>query len=422
MFGRIVLFIFLLLVSAIALVAVLVVDTAPAVSRVSSQQVDNADTVHELLRQIKTSLSDRHSQQTVAVSQAQFESLMGFAQRALPGFNGAVDVSAGQTEISASVALPAPADGYFINLSALILPGQGVDIEHVQIGNLMLPGDKTLAAAVWLVDKFTKSDVASTAANQITQITMTDERLVLDMRPLDELLQQIDVARENVSSGVDELGTLTTDYLAYVNSSPLGSSPTPQSVASYINLVFSRANELSADDTRVMHNQAALLSLAIFLGDHRIAGLAGASHPAGVASESKAPAVLAQRNDLARHFTISAALQILSQQNMTMAIGEFKELMDRARGGSGYSFVDLAADMSGIEFAKAASESDSALKLQKLAVKGLKERDILPFIGGLPEGLSKAEFSYRYSEVDSPAYRKQVAEIQQRIDNLPIYR
>ena len=423
MLGRLLLFLFLLLLAAFAVMAVLVVDSTPKVSRVSAQQVDNAETVQDLLRQLKNSLEDRHSQQRVEVSEAQFESLMGFAQRALPGFRGAVEVEAQQTHLAASVALPAPVNQYYINISALVFPGKGVDIEHVQIGNLVIPGDTALATAVWLVDWFTKSDVASTAANQITQITMTDEQLVLDMRPLDELLQQIDVARENISTGEDALGTLTSDYLAFLNNSPLGQSPSPQSVASYLNLILNRAGELSNEHNRVEHNQAALLSLAAYLGDHRIAGLSGASQPVkDQLAESKAPAVLAQRNDLARHFTISAALQILSQQNMTLAIGEFKELMDRAMGGSGYSFVDLAADMSGMALAQMASDPDTAGALQKLAEKGLRERDILPFIGGLPEGLSKEEFRHRYSEVDSPAYRKQVAEIQQRIDALPLYR
>lgn len=423
MLGRFLLFIIVLLVTALVLLGVLVVDTSPKVSRVSSQQVDNAETVQDLLRQLKNSLEDRHSQQRVAVSEAQFESLMGFAQRALPGFRGAVEVETQQTHLAASVALPAPVSQFYVNISALVFPGKGVDIEHVQVGNLVIPGDTALATAVWLVDWFTNSDVASTAANQITQITMSDEQLVLDMRPLDELLQQIDVARENISTGEDELGSLTSDYLAFLNNSPLGRSPSPQSVASYLNLMLNRAGELSNENNRVEHNQAALLSLAVYLGDHRIAGLAGASQPVkDQLAESKAPAVLAQRNDLARHFTISAALQILSQQNMTLAIGEFKELMDRAMGGSGYSFVDLAADMSGMALAQMASEPDKAGTLQKLAEKGLRERDILPFIGGLPEGLSKEEFRHRYSEVDSPAYRKQVAEIQQRIDALPLYR
>lgn len=422
MFRRLFLILFLTLLVAIVGLGFLTVDQAPIVTRESSKQVDNADTVKDLLKQLKNSVEDRHAQQKVQISESQFESLMGFAQRALPGFKGAVEIEPGKTLIQASMALPAPADNFYVNLTAQVFPADGVDIDYLRIGSLIIPGDTALNIAVWLVDKFTKSDVASTAANQITRVTMTDSDLTLDMRPLDELLAQIDVARENISDGEDPLGELTTDYLAFLDSSPLGNSPTPQTIAKYLNLVLIRAGSLSDESNAVMHNQAAMLSLAIYLGDHRISQLVGASHPSpNEVAEPRAPAVLAQRNDLAKHFTISAAIQILSQQNMTLAIGEFKELMDRAMGGSGYSFVDLAADMSGMAFARLVSEQSTAQRLQHLAENRLRERDILPFIGGLPEGLSKTEFRSRYSEVDSPAYRKQVAEIQQRIDSLPLY-
>lgn len=422
MFGRLLLILFLLLVITFGTLAVLIVDSTPQIQRTSSQQVDNADTVHKLLSQLKNSLDDRHAANQVEISEAQFDSLMGFAQRAVPGFQGAVTVENSQTLLAASVELPAPLNENFINISAQVLPGEGVDIDYVQIGSLVIPGDTALHSAVWIVDLLTQSDVASTAATQITQITMNEKQLTLDMRPLNELLEQIEVVRENMDEEVDELGMLTSDYLAFLNRSPISLSPSPKSLAGYINLVLSRAHDDSDSSNAVLHNQAALLALAIFLGDHRITSLAGAEQPeAGEVAEPKAPVVLAQRNDLAKHFVISAALQILSQQQVTMAIGEFKELMDRAMGGSGYSFVDLAADMSGIAFAQVASEPQSAAELQRLAVKSLRERDILPYIGGLPEGLSKKEFRHRYSEVDSPAYRKQVAEIQARIDKLPLY-
>ncbi|TPV55093.1 hypothetical protein FJ444_17700 [Aestuariibacter sp. GS-14] len=423
MFRRLLFIILLVLLVGVIGLAFLTLDQAPIVTRESSKQVDNADTVKELLRQLKNSVEDRHAQQQVHISQSQFESLMGFAQRALPGFQGAVDIAPHKTLIQASMALPAPANSLYINVTAQVFPADGVDIDYVRVGSLIIPGETALNMAVWLVDKFTKSDVASTAANQITRVTMTDSQLTLDMRPLDELLAQIDVARGNISSGEDPLGDLTTDYLAYLDASPLGNSPTPQTLAKYLNLVLSRAASLSGEDDAVLHNQAALLSLAIYLGDHRISQLVGASHPtSGEIAQPRAPAVLAQRNDLAKHFTISAAIQILSQQNMTLAIGEFKELMDRAMGGSGYSFVDLAADMSGMAFGRVASEATTATQVQVLAEAHFRERDILPYIGGLPEGLSKAEFRRRYSEVDSPAYREQVADIQQRIDKLPLYR
>ncbi len=423
MFGRILLFIVLLLVGSAVVLTLLVVEPAPTVTQTSPRQVDNAETVRELMWQVRNSLHDRHSQQRVEISEMQFESLMGFAQRAIPGFSGSVDVSSRKTELAASVPLPGLLKNYYINVSTLVFPGEGVDIEYIKIGKLSIPGDMALAVSVWLVDRFTHSDVASTAASQITQITMAEDSLVLDMRPLDDLLKQLHVARDNMASSDTELALLTSDYLAFLNTSELGQSPSPQSLASYLNLVLQRAASLSDSSNQVLHNQAALLALATYLGDYRIARIAGAQQPVeGEIARPSAPAVLAQRNDLALHFVISAALQIVSQQNISLAIGEFKELMDRALGGSGYSFVDLAADMSGIAFAETASAPSTAERVQQRATETLRERDIIPSLNDLPEGLSKVEFIRRYKEVDSPAYRKQVAIIEQRLNDLPLYR
>ena len=44
-----------------------------------------------------------------------------------------------------------------------------------------------------------------------------------------------------------------------------------------------------------------------------------------------------------------------------------------------------------------------------------------PNIKGLPEGLSKNEFSQRFTQVDSPEYLKMVRSINQKIAALPIH-
>ena len=71
------------------------------------------------------------------------------------------------------------------------------------------------------------------------------------------------------------------------------------------------------------------------------------------------------RNDLARHFWVSAALSVLSDESRSMTVGITKEMMDATPGGSGFSFVDLTADRAGTLFAVAAtSNAESARNLQ----------------------------------------------------------
>ena len=58
------------------------------------------------------------------------------------------------------------------------------------------------------------------------------------------------------------------------------------------------------------------------------------------------------RRDLAQHFAVSAALAVLVGPQAAEQVGVAKEISD-SRGGSGFSFSDLLADIAGIEFASA---------------------------------------------------------------------
>ena len=106
---------------------------------------------------------------------------------------------------------------------------------------------------------------------------------------------------------------------------------------------------------------------------------------------------------------------------MSFAIGEFKELMDRGAGGSGYSFVDLVADMSGTAFAQTAASPAHAEKVQNALARIRSESDIIPAIDDVPEGLSKQAFTEQYGRVDSGAYLREVERLKQRIKRIPLY-
>ena len=65
-------------------------------------------------------------------------------------------------------------------------------------------------------------------------------------------------------------------------------------------------------------------------------------------------------------------------------------------GGSGYSFVDLVADMSGTELAKTATTLHRAEDVQNTLARIRSEVDIIPAIDDIPEGLSKQAFTEQY--------------------------
>jgi len=131
--------------------------------------------------------------------------------------------------------------------------------------------------------------------------------------------------------------------------------------------------------------------------------------------------MLRNRGDLAQHFSISAALSAAAGAPVANLIGLYKEI-DDARRGSGFSFVDLAADRAGTTFGRLATESPaSARGLQSRIGSKLTDAQLLPSVEGLPEGLSSAEFTRRFRGDRADDYDDLVDEIDRRIAALSLF-
>ena len=412
----------LLLIAGATAVAIMAVQKTPLVASTATTQLDGADSVNELLGQLQRAFSRREEGHQVTLTETQVESLVGVLQRALPDFKGVVNISPIGGTINLTYAIQDT--GYFVNASALVLPGNSLRIEQVQIGDLTIPGRYLLRFLERTVNSYTDSEIATIALSRVERVTMESGELTLDVGRLDALLTELNVVASNMSVDEEsELQRLSAYYLRYLSGREIALSTEPVSLIEYLREGMAIAREQSeTPQDAVLHNKAVILALAVYLGHHRVGTLVGDIQPnADKALKPRRGAVLHNRNDLARHFIISAALELLSEEGMSLAIGEFKELMDRGNGGSGYSFVDLAADMSGNEFAQVATEISTAVDVQNAMARIQSELEIIPAIEGLPEGLSKQAFIEQYERVDSMAYLKEVKEIKRRINLLPLY-
>lgn len=130
---------------------------------------------------------------------------------------------------------------------------------------------------------------------------------------------------------------------------------------------------------------------------------------------------LARRDDLAKHFILSAVLAANTGGPFADAVGLYKEVMD-SRGGSGFSFNDMAADRAGSRLGQRAEDPASAHALQDRLAEMRGEQAFMPAMHDLVEGLTEAEFNERIGGLDSPRYRETMAEIERRIDALPLHR
>jgi len=125
------------------------------------------------------------------------------------------------------------------------------------------------------------------------------------------------------------------------------------------------------------------------------------------------------RDDYPQHFLISALLAAEGGGPLANAVGIYKEVMD-SRGGSGFSFNDIAADRAGTRFGELAVSDPARMQLALNA--GVGEYELMPDVSDLPEFLAEPEFLRRYGGVGAAAYRNMLADIETRIDNTPLLR
>jgi hypothetical protein len=409
-----------LLVGLIASLFIASVEDQPLVVATSATQVNDAESVQELIVQIKQSVQDRTLDQQIPLTENQLNSLVGFLQRAKAQFHGQVNITPAASSISASYQLPPNPIGRYVNFSALVVPGEGLQLDEVRLGSIILPGKNTLATLLWLVDWWTDSDIASQFVQQIDSIRMFQGSMIIAMRPLDAFLRNLKDLKQDIGEESD-LSITTAHYLRFLANLEVGRRPMAQSLGRYIQPLFAEALSRSNTDSADEENEAAIMALATYAGHHRFANFVGnvQPDPMRIAAPIKLP-TLKKRGDLSQHFIFSAAIKVLSEQGLTAAIGEFKELMDRGAGGSGYSFVDLTADHAGVKFALIATDKKTAFSLQKLLAKSVSESTFFPNIEGLPENLNKTSFTQQFKQVDSPQYKKLLNEIDQRITSLPM--
>lgn len=186
-----------------------------------------------------------------------------------------------------------------------------------------------------------------------------------------------------------------------------------------VHAAFTFAEENSSPSDAVMANRAAIVALGVILGEEKVARVAKRRINLDDFRELRSlrrRVTLQNRNDLSRHFWVSAALAVLSDENRSTTVGIGKELMDATPGGSGFSFIDLSANRAGIMFAIAATkDTASAQRMQQRIRQGLRSRDFLPDVQDLPEGLTRDQFQQIYGGLGGAETRRMIQEMERRL-------
>lgn len=300
---------------------------------------------------------------------------------------------------------------------------QGYAVERCRAGSLPLPGSFVVWASAKAAHLLFGKETGATVRQILEQARVENKHIIITASKSKNLKQDInnsikdfvEMARSfNQLDSVDP--SIVTLYQQHLDARNRATEP----FVNHINRVFSLALQRSQDHDPVKENTAALWALAITFGNQRFARMAGVEPDY---SMPKFNAVkLRERLDLRLHFLYSVVLQQVGRSQFGLNIGELKEVLDTNDGGSGYSFADLAADKAGLRFAELATQNaESARYVQRALAAAASEIAFMPQVRDLPEGLSESKFKALFGDVNSDAYKRLEAEIDARIDELPLY-
>jgi hypothetical protein len=182
---------------------------------------------------------------------------------------------------------------------------------------------------------------------------------------------------------------------------------------------FEEAKRQAASRSALRQNRTAIMAAGMWMGHAKLARVTGQrldKETYDRIARTGGRVSVQGRNDLVRHFWVSAAITAFASARVSNLAGITKEEMDSGEGGSGFSFPDLLADRAGVRFAELALSSESnAAAMQSRVAGDWTSTDALATIDGLPEGIRQEAFLSEFGGVGGEGYLRWSNIIDQRL-------
>lgn len=175
----------------------------------------------------------------------------------------------------------------------------------------------------------------------------------------------------------------------------------------------------AAGDGTATDNRSIFVALALLVAQIDAGAMPGGKEALfDRCGKSEKEFALQGRADLAKHWTVSAAISSYLGTDTSLTLGTWKEIFDSGKGGSGFSLVDLAADRSGTFAAQRGADPDKAVAMKNWLAQAT-DSNLLPISAlALAEGMTESEFRAQYTNTDSTTYTATVARIDSALEVL----
>ena len=328
-----------------------------------------------------------------------------------------VRIERGLATVQASVELPA---GRWLNLQLELADEAGRPVARtLRVGRLPLPAAWLQPAAAALARRHERGAEVLAVLAMVQRVSFFPDRLSVvyawDGQAPGRVLAALVTA--------DEQRRLEAYHRALA-ALPEAAAPRPVALGRLLPPLFALAARRSAGASAAeaaAENRALLLTVTLHATGRSLAPLVPAARDWPPLPAQRV--TLSGRDDFALHFLISAVLAADTTSPLSRAVGIYKEVAD-SRGGSGFSFNDIAADRAGTRLGELALARPRELQARLAATQpaGIEDAALMPPWHDLPEFLPEAEFLRRYGGVGAPPYNRRLAEIDRRITALPLLR
>jgi hypothetical protein len=413
----------------VVLTAALVLEPTPRVTDASPPEPEDVAAARSFVRGVRAALdAENGGSSSFDTTLRNLNATMKLGARFVPGFRGVMEVDGDHITGHASVPVRLGQATQWINLTLTAPEFEGTFVlSRAQLGGFDLSPDFALAALRIGANRIFGNDMGDT-------VVSAAQRMKIDGTDLSFTLTLGEMGGNGIMRGV--FGTLRGEempgsdeikryYLLIREEMERGGLPTTGSYLPYLHFTLAAAEEGAAQEGPANAYTSALFALTLICGAKDftlvVGGLVTGDLDDGQTwTKSCEDVTLNDRIDSRRHFTTAAAIQAASNRGFAVSVGEFKELNDTLNAG-GFDFTDISANNSGIRMSNrfmGAPVSEWATLRDRIAT----ENDVIIPFDGIPQIMEEADFRARFGDIDSDAYKAQLAQIEARIDTLALHR